>query len=177
MRNGLWIVSLAIALWASLATPGRAQQVNPSLVLGRMIAAFQNCGPPPVYQVLTPQLFQIVAQQTGGSGCYPVIQAAGPVVNMQVLGQQTFPVGPLYLIRVQHQSGVTFDWFMGLNLLINKVQVLMFQPGGGSTMPTIATGPTLGNGSGGGGTSGGSSPPASQTTPPPANCSLYAGMC
>lgn len=176
MRKGLCKAFLGVAIWASLIGPSRAQ-VDPRTILAQMISALQICGPPAAYQMLMPQLFQIIYQQTGGSGCYADIRAAGPIVNMQVLAQQMFPVGPLYIIRVQHQSGVTVDWFIGFNQFQNyRIQLLMFQTAAGAA-PTINTGP-LNIARGGSDTVDPPPPVNSQTqTPQPASCSLYAGMC
>lgn len=174
-KRPLLFVYLVVALWSSLVTPGRAQP-DPRPILGQMISAFQNCGPPQVYQMLVPQLFQLIAAQTGGQGCYPAIRAAGPVKNMQLIGQQMFPVGPVYLIRVQHPT-VAVDWFMGINQFTNQIQFLSFQPAG-AVMPSIATGPTP---TGGGGVPQSnpvpSTPPSTPTPPTVTNCNLYPGMC
>jgi hypothetical protein len=175
-QRSIFLFSLVVLLWSSSITVGRAQP-NPTVILGEMISAFQNCGPPQAYQMLAPQLFQIISLQTGNAGCYPQIRAAGPVQNMQIIGQQMFPIGPLYIIRVQHPS-VTVDWFIGLNQFTGQIQFLTFQPAA-ATMPTIATGPTP---SGGGSAQSApapapSAPTQSAPTPAPSTCSLYAGMC
>src|SRR5690348_11489019 len=91
------ILAMVLALaFLSSALPVRAQGFDPRPVLGQLITAFQNCGPPAVYQMLSPQLFLTIAQQTGGQGCYQQIRAAGPIQNMQILDQRQFPIGPLY---------------------------------------------------------------------------------
>ncbi len=173
------LATIAGASLIAALIPAKAQGLDPRPILGRMISAFQNCGPPQAYQMLSPQLFQLIAQQTGGAGCYPQIQAAGPVQGMQVIDQRQFPIGPLYVIRVTHPSA-TADWFMGLNQFTSKIEYLSFQSAGAQT-PTISTGPTGpaggsggsrggsggGTGSGGGGSGSGGG----------AGCDLYPAMC
>lgn len=106
-------------------------QFDPRYPLGSLISAFQTCGPPQVYQMLSPSLFQIVSIQTGGRGCYQNIANAGPVTAMQVLNVQSFPIGPLYDIRVQHQN-LTVDWSIGFNQFTQKIEYLNFRsPTGG----------------------------------------------
>jgi hypothetical protein len=165
----------------AIASPAQAQSFDPRAPLGQLIQAFQVCGPPMVYQMLSPQLFQLIGQQTGGSGCYREIAAAGPIINMQILDYREFPLGPLYVIRVFHNAGPV-DWFIGFNRFNGKVESLNFQAGQ-STPPNIGTGP-----SGGGG---GGSPPNPNPTPPPTSsgggstggggssdgCQLYPAMC
>jgi hypothetical protein len=76
--------------------------------------------------MLSPQLFQLVAQQTNRTGCYQFMRAAGSVTNMQVVEQQQFPVGPMYAIRVTHQTGPV-DWYIGFNQFTNRVEALTFK--------------------------------------------------
>jgi len=161
---------LALMLGASnLSLPAKAQGFDPRPALGALISAFQNCGPPATYQMLSPELLNIVAQQTGNTGCYMAIRAAGPVTNMQVIDQKMFPAGPLYVIRVYHQ-GTIVDWFMGINTAMNKVAYLTFQaPQNGQPAPTVSGGPTA--------PSGGSPPPPPSPSPTSDGCSLYPDMC
>lgn len=160
---------------AAFAQPAQAQ-FDPRQPLSALISAFQICGPPQVYQMLTPYLFNVVAQQTGGRGCYPQIANEGPVVGMQVMQSQQFPIGPLYLIRVQHASGTVADWFIGFNRVTGKVEYISFQSAGSASGPapgpTIQTGPAPTGGGpttpgGGGGGKGGSGE----------GCDLYPAMC
>lgn len=169
---------------ATLAAPtgANAQGFDPRPVLHSLISAFQNCGPPQAYQVLSPQLFQLIAAQTNGQGCYPQIRAAGPVQNMQVIDQRQFPIGPLYVVRVFHPN-FAVDWFIGFNQFTSRVEYLSFQAAQGQP-PTVATGPTTpigGQPSGGGG---GGQPPPSGGQPPGGGggsggdgCDLYPAMC
>lgn len=119
-----------------------AQVFDPRPILSQLIQAFQMCGPPQVYQILSPQLFQIVAQQTQGTGCYQQISAAGPVQSMQVISQQQYPIGPIYVVRVNH-PGTTADWIIGFNQFTSKVEHLTFQAAQGApvNLPPIAPGP------------------------------------
>lgn len=166
------ILALIAATAVTIVSKPTQAQFDPRQPLNTLIAAFQNCGPPAVYQLLAPNLFQIVAQQTGGRGCYPQIASAGPVTGMQVIQSQQFPIGPLYVIRVQHSSGVRADWFIGFNQGTGQVEFLTFQNAQGGN-PTIQTGPSPSGdgpsapppGSGGRGDSGSD------------GCDLYPAMC
>ena len=161
-----------IALLAS--SNAWSQGFDPRVPLGELIQAFQNCGPPGVYQMLSPQLFMLIGQQTGGRGCYPQIQAAGPVQDMQVIDHKMYPLGPVYVIRVTHSAGAV-DWFIGFNQSTGRVELLMFQPAAGSP-PKVVEGPQDDHGgasptkrpSGGGG----SAPKSSED-----GCDLYPAMC
>ncbi|WP_277667814.1 hypothetical protein [Novosphingobium lindaniclasticum] len=122
------IISLMLWCMATLiSSPSYGQNFDPRTTLGQMISAFQMCGPPQAYQMLSPALFKLVAMQTGGSGCYSAIASAGPITGMQVLQSQQFPVGPLYSVRVSHQSGSVI-WLIGFNKFTNKIEYLNFQP-------------------------------------------------
>jgi hypothetical protein len=108
--------------------------------LEELITAFQNCGPPQAYRVLSPNLWNIVRMQTNGLGCYQQIMAAGPIVETEVIARQDFPLGPLYIIRVYHPS-VAADWFVGFNGQTSNVEYLTFQAANQNNEPTIAAGP------------------------------------
>lgn len=157
-------------------TDAIAQSFDPRAPLLQLIQAFQNCGPPQAYQILSPVLLQTVAIQTNGQGCYAQIRAAGAIMGAQILDQKTFPIGPLYVIRVTHQAGAV-DWFIGFNQFTNKVELLSFQRSVTAT-PSIQTGPSP--------TSTGpsqpttSSPTDSGSAPPDDlgdGCKLYPAMC
>lgn len=147
-----------------------AQQFDPRATLSTLISAFQNCGPPQAYQLLSPQLYQLIWMQTNGMGCYPQIRAAGPVQGMQIVGQQQFPIGPLFAIRVRHQM-TTVDWFIGMNQFTGRVEYLNFQQAqGGTPPPDIETGPRPGG-------SGGGVPTPPGTGDGDDGCTLYPSMC
>jgi hypothetical protein len=77
-----------LALVGVLTADGSfAQAIDyaPESNLRALISAFQNCGPPITYQMLSPTVFTAVAQQTGGSGCYPAIAQAGPVESTRII--------------------------------------------------------------------------------------------
>ncbi len=142
VRNGL----LAAAL--CLSGPARAQPVfDPRQQLAVLIQAFQQCVPSPAFQVLAPLLWNIIYQQTGGSGCYPQIAGAGPVVGMQVIDSRQLPLGPVYAIRVTHAGGPAaasgpVDWFIGFNQYTGKVEYLTFQNVVSGQTPSITAGPS-----------------------------------
>lgn len=138
MRKLAFNVIVASAL-AIAPIQAQAQAFDPRPTLMQLISAFQNCGPPQVYQMLGQQLFQLVSMQTGNTGCYAQIRAAGPVTGMQVLQQQEFPVGPVFLVRVTHQVGGQVDWFIGISRFTNRVEYLAHQPAQGGT--SIVNGP------------------------------------
>lgn len=175
------LVLMALASIAPMKV--QAQAFDPRQPLAILISAFQTCGPPQAYSMLAPQLFNGVYQQTGGTGCYQDIAGAGPVTGMQMLGAQDFPIGPLYLIRVSHQSGAVADWFIGFNRMTGQVEFLRYQPPQQSgPPPSISTGPSSGGSgpspapapapvpSGGGGGGGGSGSSGE-------GCDLYPTMC
>lgn len=105
---------------------GNIAAANPVQILHSLIQAFQNCGPPYVYQVLSPQLFQSIFAQTGGLGCYAGLQQLGPVVGSQVVGQQPYPSGPIYTVKVQHSAGYRTVWLIGVSNFTQKVEALSF---------------------------------------------------
>lgn len=167
---------ILIALFLAMALPVRSQGFDPRPVLGTIISAFQNCGPPGVYQMLSPQLLNVVVQQTGGSGCYPAIASAGPVQSMQIVGQQIYPLGPIFVIRVAHTS-VIADWTIGFNQFTSKVEYLTFQSANNAPILPQPGSPPVGTPSGGG-----TPPPpggGSPTTPSGSDdgCDLYPTMC
>lgn len=105
----------------------QAQPVfDPRPTLNILINAFQFCGPPQAYQTMSSRLVQVVAAQTGGTGCYPSVAALGTVTGMQVVGVQQFPIGPLYSIRAQHLSGPV-NWVIGFNGATGQVEHIDFQ--------------------------------------------------
>ncbi len=129
--------ALALCAAMMLALPGvpASAQFDARQPLAQLISAFQNCGPPQVYQMLSPQLFQLIAAQTNGAGCYADVRAAGPITNMQVIDQRNYPVGPMFAIRVTHASGTQADWFIGINQYTQRVEYLNYQAVSTSTPP------------------------------------------
>lgn len=166
------MLTLAVAAGAAaVMTAAHGQQPDPRQVLATIISAFQNCGPPQAFQWLSPQLYQSVYMQTGGSGCYWPIRQAGPVSSMQVMSQQQFPAGPVYQIRVQHPS-TAVDWFIGISQFSGRIEYLNYQAAQGPP-PDISTGPTPDGGP--------SPPPDTPPTNEPSDdtdgCTLYPSMC
>ncbi len=174
------LVGLCSALCVLGSGGTAAAQVDPRAPLWDLIAAFQTCGPPQTFQMLSPQLFQIIAAQTGGRGCYAQIAAAGPVVDMRVIGQQRLPNGTVSAIRVTHQSGPV-DWFIGISDL-GVVEIITFQAAG-SSLPSVGRGPQT--------PQGGANPPSQPSGPSKPSpstggggagsdsdgCRLYPSMC
>lgn len=141
-RNSL----LATAL--CLCGPTRAQSAfDPRQPLAVLIHAFQQCGPATSFQALAPPLWNLIYQQTNGSGCYPQIAGAGQIVGMQVIDGRQLPLGPIYAIRVTHSGGPTaaagsVDWFIGFNQYSGKIEYLNFQNVVANQNLSIATGPS-----------------------------------
>jgi len=175
-------IMLSFLMSASvLPTAASAQGFDPRVPLAQIVQAFQICGPPAVYQMLSPQLFQIVAAQTGGRGCYVDIAAAGAITGMQVIDQREFPVGPVYAIRVTHQSGASADWFVGFNRSTGRIEMLTYQNVfAQNPLPSVLNGPTNPLG---GSTNPGNrqpidpKPPAPDTSKQSQGCNLYPDMC
>lgn len=137
MRGSSVCGIVACVVQLALAEPrfASAQGLDPRPILSQLIQAFQVCGPPQAYQVLSPQLFQIISQQTQGTLCYQQIAAAGPVHYMQVVSQQQYPIGPLYVVRVHH-AGVTADVVIGFNQYTWMVEYLTWQAAQGAPAPS-----------------------------------------
>ncbi|MGN7293301.1 hypothetical protein [Rhizobium sp. SAFR-030] len=147
-RNGFVYTVVCSIMLTNLWTPeARSQQystnTDPKPILRRLINAFRTCGPPHAYQILGPQLYQTIFMQTGGMGCYQQITAAGSVTNMQVEDVEQLPAGPIFTVRVTHQSGFLVDWFIGFSNYTGKVEYLTFVAASpASPAPTIQDGPT-----------------------------------
>lgn len=149
----------------------QASQFDPRLPLGQIISAFQVCGPPQVYQIFSPNLFQAVSMQTGGRGCYQAIANAGPVLRMNITEAAEFPIGPLYSILVEHQGGPVL-WFIGFNRLTQRVEYLNFQPVQSfNGIPSIGSG--LPNGEG----PSKDDQPIAQSKNESNECTMYPVMC
>lgn len=168
-RTAALALFLATTALGCIATrDARAQGADPRQVLGMLISAFQNCGPPDAYQWLGPQLYQTVYMQTNGSGCYGAIRQAGPITSMQIMSQQQFPAGPIYQIRVMH-TGAVADWFIGISQFTGRVEYLNYQAAQqGTPAPDIRTGPAP---------DGGPSPAPGPDADSDDGCSLYPSMC
>lgn len=163
---------LGLFAWLAAATAAESKDIDPEDSLRNIITAFQRCGPPEAYQALSPSVFQAVAQQTGGSGCYAPIAAAGPIQDVELIEEREFPVGPLYVMRVTHQSGPPADWFIGFNNTTGKIEYLTFQAVVGGKSSSIAKGPDP--------NSGGIAKPKVVKPPPPTTseaCKKFPVMC
>jgi hypothetical protein len=165
--------AVACAASALFLVPSASAQFDPRPTLATLISAFQQCGPPQAYQSLAPVLWQTVYMQTGGTGCYAQVASAGAAQDMQIVERKQFPIGPLYVVRVQHQAGIA-DWFIGFNQATGRVEYLTFQAAQQTSTPTTtagpapsADGPSTGSGGGGNGGGGGSGD----------GCDLYPAMC
>lgn len=136
-RVRLLLLGALVVLHAPAAS---AQAFDPRPSLGVLIAAFQQCGPPQSYQMLSPYLFNLIAQQTGGSGCYSFIAGAGAITDMQVIDSRQYPIGPVYSVRVTHVAGPV-DWFIGFSQATGRVEYLTYQTVTSGVLPSVVNGP------------------------------------
>lgn len=142
----LSVLCLTIGLTPTASKVAFGQQftknTDPTPILGQLISALQFCGPPQVYQYLGFQLFQTIALQTNNMGCYADIAAAGPVTNMHVINVNQLPAGPVFAVRVNHQSGIVADWYIGLSNYTGRIEYLTFvAANAGSPLPDAHVGP------------------------------------
>ncbi|MTH66039.1 hypothetical protein [Paracoccus shanxieyensis] len=119
------LASLLIAL--SIPTASNAQS-QPDKILASLISAFQKCGPPEAYQVLEQNVFNIIASQTGGMGCYQAIAVAGPAIDMDLIDQKDHNDGTMSLYRARHAGGNIIDWTIGIRPSTGKVYFISFTP-------------------------------------------------
>ncbi len=122
------IVATALYLSGASGSPAWAQFSDPRGYLGTLIQAFQNCGPSTAYQGLSPQLWQYIAMQTAGLGCYQAVRSLGQVTASTVESQVMMPVGPLYSVRVEHSGGIQSIWQIGFNRTSGQTEYLYWQP-------------------------------------------------
>jgi hypothetical protein len=109
-------------LRSSVSTLG-ASGFDPVRVLEGLVLAFQNCGPVDAYSILSPTVFDAVRVETGSTGCYPQIQAAGQIIGMQLISALQRNEGPLYRIRVFHAAAIS-DWVIGIDTKTARVDSL-----------------------------------------------------
>jgi esterase/lipase superfamily enzyme len=175
-----FLTLLSVFAWVAVPS-ARAQlfnqQTDPKPILYALIQAFQNCGPPQAYQILGVQLFQTIATQTGGIGCYAALQSAGPVTGMETTGVQNFLDGPVFSVRVSHQGGTKADWFIGLSNLSGKVEYLNFQAAQSTTPVTPQSLPQHQSADGGNIPNPTPSGSTSPNQPPTQGCKMFPSMC
>ncbi len=177
-RRLLSVTCLALTLAAGIAYVAQAQQftnnTDPKPILGQLISAFQYCGPPQVYQYLGIQLYQTIAFQTNNTGCYANIAAAGPIASMQVINVNQLPAGPVFAVRVRHQSGIVADWYIGLSNYTGRVEYLTFVgASAGSALPDANVGPVNAQGTDISEIAQPNVTPVNQSS----DCKLYKTMC
>lgn len=120
---------LASTLFLGLALPAQAQfsgnlsAQDPADVLRILIPTFQNCGPTQNYTLLGQMVFQAVAMQTNGAGCYPQLQVLGPLQDLEELSSVELPAGPVKTYRATHANG-TIYWQIGISRFTQKVEWL-----------------------------------------------------
>jgi hypothetical protein len=112
-----------------LGAPARAQ-FDPRVILSGMIQQLQQGRPDPSWY--GPQLWQLMAMETGGSGVYPVLAALGQVRDIAVLQQNPLPGGFVYVMTAQHVGGVS-HWMLGIGTASRRIEYAQaqFVPEGG----------------------------------------------
>lgn len=128
MKIAMTMAGTALCLLGASGSPAQAQFSDPRGYLGTLIQAFQNCGPSTAYQGLSPQVYQYIAMQTGGSGCYQAVKLLGQANKLTVENQVMMPVGPLYSVRVEHSGGMQSIWRIGFSQISGQVEYINFQP-------------------------------------------------
>ncbi len=125
MRVSAWTRTLAFALWSLLPSAALAQ-ADPRMILQGVIQQLSSGTPNPTWY--GPQLWATIAAQTGGSGFYPQLAAAGVPTNIVVLQQQQMPQGVIFRMQSQHASGTGFEWLLGLNHFGNRIEYMNSNP-------------------------------------------------
>jgi hypothetical protein len=120
---------LLAAVLACLAPTAQAQ-FDPRAVLQGMIAQLQTGRLDPNWY--GPQLWQVMAMQTGGTGIYPQLVALGPVQNIAVMQQNPLPGGIVYNLAAQHAAGIS-NWLIGIGSMSRRIEYAeaQFVPAGG----------------------------------------------
>jgi hypothetical protein len=149
--------ALRICLLLFLMVPAGTghSQVDPRQILAGVIQQLTTGNPNASWY--GQQLWQTIAFQTNNTGVYQQLVFAGPVSNIQFLGQQALPSGNIYQLRSQHANG-SFTWLMGISTLTNRIEYMNVTPGGTGQVPPGLPGTgttTLPLPPGGGGTTSG----------------------
>lgn len=110
--------------YAQDAPPGRiASNGSPDKVLLELIAQVQT-GTPDA-SLIGPQLWQIIAAQTGNSGIYPLLVQLGRVKSVDVIAQRDLPAGPIYSLKATHTGGES-HWLLGISNVSRKIEYASF---------------------------------------------------
>lgn len=110
---------LAPLLFLVFVASPKAQERDPTPILGSVIFQFQNGRPIPGWY--NPQLWQLFTMQTNGTYVYPHLQMIGPVQRIQINEVLRLPVGSLYSMTAFHASGRS-DWRIGINKYSDQIE-------------------------------------------------------
>lgn len=130
MHSLVWVRVLALVLCLIVPSIAKAQ-VDPKITLQGLIQQLSTGTPNPTWY--SPQLWAAIAAQTGGTGYYYQLAAAGPPGTITVSEQMVMPQGVLYKMRSKHSSGLTVEWLLGLNTFTNRIEYLNSNPVSGVT--------------------------------------------
>ena len=126
MPTVAWCRVLAVSI-CGLAYAGPAfSQVDPRTILQGVIQQLSTGTPNPTWY--GPQLWQTIAAQTGNSGIYPQLVAAGAPTNITVVQQQQMPQGFMFRLRSQHATGAAFEWLLGISSMSNRIEYMSSNP-------------------------------------------------
>lgn len=110
--------------YAQYGPPGRiAPAASPEHVLKELIAQVQTGTPDASF--IGPQLWQMIAAQTGNSGVYPSLVKLGAVQDVDVIAQRNLPAGPMYSMKAIHKGGES-TWLLGISRVSRKVEYASF---------------------------------------------------
>lgn len=125
MRS-FYVAALICASVTVSVSNADAQQLGYEQSLRTLIPALQHCGPPQAYQILGPQIFNLISAQTGGMGCFQQLQPLGGISDIEELSSVDLPAGPVKTMKVTHSNGMETYWQIGISQFTNKVEFLNF---------------------------------------------------
>lgn len=131
--------SLAVGVFIGMLQCMEAQaQVDPRAILWEVIRQLQTGNPNPTWY--GPQLWQVIAMQTGNSGIYPQLAQLGVVSTIDITQQQQLPQGVIYSMTAHHQGG-TSSWNFGINTFTNRIEYANFNIGQPLPLPSVPGNP------------------------------------
>lgn len=143
-------------------------QADPRQILASVIQQLQTGTPNPGWY--GPQVWGVIAAQTGNSGYYPQLASLGPVSSVNLVSSQGLPGGAIFQMVANHQYGHS-AWFIGIGNLSNRIEYANFNVGNSlpsNPVPNPTPSPT---------------PTPTPTPTPPTtgspddSCSLYPNLC
>jgi hypothetical protein len=139
VRQMLFALTAALALIVSglQLSASYAQSLDPRPYLLNFIRQMQTGTPS--QGLIGPALWNLIAQQTGGSGYYPVLAALGPVTEIAVQQQVDLPQGTVFAMTSRHAQGIC-GWHIGIGSMTGKIEYSSFFVG--SSPPALPAGPS-----------------------------------